>query len=445
MLRCLTLLLFQHKDGEEWFKSRTHLGPIPLLDDLNHASALLERFSKLSIQNSTILTDLWDTFVKDNPFKGISRTLGGFRLDESPFDLNEKYGSNMTAARIDDSKRNLEWLQQHGTCGDHIVAGRSTIRQAGHGAFASRKLPKDTVVAQLPMIHITNRSRLDMYHFVLQNHTKVVDTSRGVAGQQLLLNYCYGHGESSLLLCPYGPMTNYINHNQSNANVRLQWGRPETGNHMPELLNKTVKEIETSSASTGKLAMELLATRDIEAGEEIIMDYGDEWEAAWNAHVASWEPPHKGHKTAVELNADTTSRLRTVFEEHTEQHYPDGVRLYCDTGVEKSDDWKKSYESGKLEEYLWKTDAAWWPCEILRVKTADNGDVLYTTHMFEVDEKTGGEEAKNSILVRDVPRAVFHFIDKPYMSDTFLPNAFRHDIRIPDDLFPAAWRNLKEE
>ena len=345
----------------------------------------------------------------------------------------------MKAARIADSQHNLDWLRAHGTCGDHLVAAPSTLPQAGHGAFAARDLPQGTVVAQMPMIHVTNRSRFDMYHLDAVDDAWVADESRGVVGQQLLLNYCFGHRDSSLLLCPYGPMTNYINHNQTSANVRLRWGRPETGNHMPELLNGTVADIEKSD-SRAKLAMELIATRNIRQGEEILMDYGGEWQAAWEAHVASWQPPQMPPtKTAAEFNTET--ELRTIFEEYYEPHYPASVSLYCDTGVQHPQSrWKEHYADGTLQEYLADEDAAWWPCEILRYKTdPETGRVLYTMHLFE---REAGDQIINSVLVEDVPREIVHFVDRPYSSDTFLPSAFRHDMRIPDELFPRAWRNL---
>ena len=368
--------------------------------------------------------------------------LGAFRPGESPFTLNKRFRGDMTAARIADATRDLEWLRAHGTCGDHIVAAPSSLPQAGYGAHAARNLPVGTVVAQLPMIHISNRARLDMYPLQLVNGTWMADETRGVVGQQLLLNYCYGHQESTLLLCPYGPMTNYINHNQSAANVRLRWGRLEAGNHMPEFLYFSVAEI-AKSDSRAKLAMELVATRDIEKGEEILMDYGDEWQAAWEAHVASWESPRMiPPKSAAELNNETT-KLRTIFDEYDERHYPDSVELFCDTEVHNAEsDWKKRHAKGTLKEYLASIDAVWWPCEILRYKTdPKTGETLYTVHMFEVD----GEQIRNSILVEDVPRDIFHFVDGPYSSDNLLPAAFRHDIRIPDELFPKAWRNLLEQ
>ena len=40
------------------------------------------------------------------------------------------------------STRSISWLQEHGTCVDHIVHAPSTLVGAGEGAFAKRDLPK---------------------------------------------------------------------------------------------------------------------------------------------------------------------------------------------------------------------------------------------------------------------------------------------------------------
>ena len=37
-----------------------------------------------------------------------------------------------------------------------------------------------------------------------------------------------------------------------------------------------------------ELVFDLVATRDIAAGEEIYLDYGQEWEDAWNQYAESW-------------------------------------------------------------------------------------------------------------------------------------------------------------
>ncbi len=77
--------------------------------------------------------------------------------------LQTKFKRNVTAARIDESKRDLDWLRTHGTCGDDTVVKPSTIKQVAMGGFATRFLLNGTIVAQLPMVHITNRSRFDTY------------------------------------------------------------------------------------------------------------------------------------------------------------------------------------------------------------------------------------------------------------------------------------------
>jgi len=45
----------------------------------------------------------------------------------------------------------------------------------------------------------------------------------------------------------------------------------------PEVLKDTLEKI--------GLSFEYVALRDIEEGEEIFMDYGEEWEDAWEQHV----------------------------------------------------------------------------------------------------------------------------------------------------------------
>jgi hypothetical protein len=42
--------------------------------------------------------------------------------------------------------------------------------------------------------------------------------------------------------------------------------------------------------------MEIVALRDIKHGEEVFIDYGPEWEAAWENHVASWTPPQRSKR-----------------------------------------------------------------------------------------------------------------------------------------------------
>ena len=402
--------------------------------------------SKFVVNNfgSVLATDVWTTFVQQTVYND-SRVLMGAFHHSDPNELHTlqtKFKSNVTAARIDESKRDLDWLRSHGTCGDHIIAQPSTMKQAAMGGFATRFLPNGTIVAQLPMIHVTNRSRFNTYGLSKNKDGDYVPYSTSVLGKQLLLNYCYGHAESSLLLCPYGPMNSYVNHNQSFANVRLQWGRSESGNHMPSLLQSSIVSFE--SDATAKLAMELIAIRDIAEGEEIFLDYGDEWEAAWQKHIANWQPvPNsESYVSAAQLQADKVTRLRTIFEEIEHPTYPDTIQTKCDTAITSyPDETIAHFYNGTVERYLWKTDLEWWPCTILRYRLDERtGDYLYAVRLYAYSDD--GENVRSSTLVEDVPRHAIHFVDRPMTCDQLLPNAFRHDIRIPNDIFPVAWRNV---
>jgi SET domain len=405
---------------------------------------LQTKLAKTATTNATaVVADLWTTFVQNTPFRD-SRILWGSFQHDNPRELHmlqTVYHNDVTAARRADTQRPISWLRQHGTCGDHLTARPSTLRQAGMGAFATRTLPASTIVAALPMIHIADRDRLDMYNlFPNEKGEWAIGDDTTVQGRQLLLNYCFGHAESTMLLCPYGPMASYINHNRTLANVRLQWGSPRKGNHAPQLLEETVDHIR-SSYKSAKLAMELVAIREIQAGEEIFLDYGDEWEAAWRSHVANWIPVPDAlmYFSAHQLNEfhDKSVRLRTAYEENEEQRYPDNVQLMCDVSCYfEAELVQELHAAGMLDEYLWKRNRSWWPCAILDSGLGSKGEYMYAIVLKDVNEPF------EEFVVQDVPRDIIHFVDHPYSSDTYLPNVFRHDIRIPDKIFPQSWRNL---
>lgn len=201
--------------GHEWFTGRDYLGPIPLHKHLGRASTLFRKYQSLrngislSGQHASspeIMSDLWDTFIRSSAFSK-SRVLGSFHHDKKDeIQQLDDVNGDLELLRRRQSVRSLEWLHKHGTCGDHIIPGQSTLPQAGRGAIANRDLPVGTVVAQLPLIHITERRRLDTYRIIVDEEDGSVkaDTMSAKSSSQLITNYCYGHELSSLLLCPYG-------------------------------------------------------------------------------------------------------------------------------------------------------------------------------------------------------------------------------------------------
>jgi hypothetical protein len=387
---------------------------------------LVSRAIGMNIPNwSLILEDFWKTFVLDN-FYG-SRILAAL----PSWDEHELMNSiPLIELKRNKMVRSIDWLEEHGVCADHMYMDVSTLPQAGHGAFALRPLKKDAVILPIPLIHIPDRKILEMYEF----HEKdpkdehpLPDQSQ-LAGHQLLLNYCLGHRESTMLLSPYGPVFNMINHNQTLANVKLQWASTERSNHHPDLLERGVSHFDTLSSSV--LAMEVVALRDIQPGEEIFLNYGDEWEEAWQTHISTWEPIEGAatYVSSMQLNK-AQEPLRTVFEA-IDDPYPDSVFLVVNQAFGDRSIRKRG--TTITDEMM--DDFDWVPCEILRRREGDEPDeYLYALSFSDND----------GVVLEDFPRRAFKFYDKSSTSDAFNSNVFRHDIRIPDDLFPDTWKNNK--
>ena len=64
--------------------------------------------------------------------------------------------------------------------------------------------------------------------------------------------------------------------------------------HKPDWLHKNVEYLRDTTNKVG-LSFEYVALKDILEGEEIFMDYGDEWQQAWDDHVATYKPPVDAH------------------------------------------------------------------------------------------------------------------------------------------------------
>ncbi len=420
-------------DGSSWFHDRAQdLGPIPTAGDLPKANTLLKKWDSLRRRHEqrydSALKDLWESFVWASPYSDSSRKF--FALPKNWEETEQVLQIGLINLRKQQSTRSLEWFQEHGICGDNLREGISKIPQAGRGAFATRFLKRDTIIAPLPLIHVPSRKRLEMFppDFTVK---KVVNKTKAV-GQQLLVNYCFGHRDSTMLLCPYGLLTGLINHAKT-PNVKLRWSDPKRSAHSPEWLNKTIEELAEQKFSV--LSMEFVALRDIEADEEVVMDYGEEWEAAWNAHVASWSPDEEAasYVSSSELNeGNETTILRTVFQQFTDP-YPDVVYIGFDLAF-STGDWKEGWKDGTSMERTTVWDKEFATCDVLSIGYNDDGNAFYTTIYW--NDESGKYEK-----VQGVPREAFVFRDNPYTADYLQHNVFRHDIRIPEDMFPDLWKN----
>ena len=144
-------------------------------------------------------------------------------------------------------RRNNTWLHENGVCLDNLYLAKSTIPNAGNGAKSKRFVRKGALISTMPLIQIPDRELLANFHVVMGNDRIAHDVNIRI-GNQLLLNYCFGHRESSILLCP---TTNAIFANHCSEsfncipNAYFKWSNDSK---TEEWLNLSVKEIASVSS-----------------------------------------------------------------------------------------------------------------------------------------------------------------------------------------------------
>lgn len=324
--------------------------------------------------------------------------------------------------------RSLDWLATHPNsyCQDHLKPARSTIKQAGLGAFASRDLKAGQVIGYSPLIHIAKHGKA-----VLNVKLGAKDDPRAPYHPDLVINYSFGHHNSSVLLTPYGAMVNYINHSPDpkKINVKVRWPDKELVAHKPDWLDKDIESLRRTIEKIG-LSFEYVATKDIAAGEEVFMDYGKEWEAAWDEHVKNWKPPAKSVDEYVHSSAWKEKFLRTESE-LKKAPYPDNLHTMCVESYVQSDDSHEfvmpMYPSGDRVE-----------CTVLERHKDEGAEekYIYTVKLHTPDE---------DVTVHSVPEGPgVRLYDKIFSGDWTQTNTFRFPIQIPDDIMPESWLNGPE-
>jgi hypothetical protein len=311
--------------GVEYFPAREKdYGPIPLDENYEEGNQLMSRFNGLrhdvcissssneeeqtcAATNPTLSMNVQSSLLSlmHNSLADIwqSRTLKTLPWDPQHVDYVLEHGTQFLYQNR--SIQSLEWLQENGICIDTIQAGHSTIQQAGRGelvafvlffalsfciacswsffciscswsffsvskgGFATKFIPQGHVVTAVPLIHIPNRDIFTMYGSMPgveeEGDAQFIRNVSQPIHHQLMLNYCFGHRHSSLLLSPYGLLNTVINHSKENANVKIVWSKQ--GTRHPEWLSQPVREW-GDTKHTG-LAFEFVATRNILKGDEV--------------------------------------------------------------------------------------------------------------------------------------------------------------------------------
>jgi hypothetical protein len=515
--------------GDTWFEGRHYLfGNIPLSKNFGTMSKLLRTFTNLRItqsvlqdvvtdededleDNQVLILDLFDTVVRRieemlqpkntnetsdeerlaedklamlidlydtvlHAFKELydSRTLNALPAtfqdaifvgsDTSWYD--EQHSSvNMKEYIQSQHTASLDHVREHGTCIDRIRPGKSTLVHAGRGGFATRYFRQGTVITSSPLLHMPDERVMFMYNFTKYNHEWFRDYKKKKR-VQLMYNYCYGHPYSSVLLLPYGGGINLINHNQSLVNVKIEWTTRQLQflHNTTLITHGTVADMEEDKRP--QLVFQYVATRDIQPDEELFLDYGDEWEEAWQYHLEQYPyfpydtNPSHGTTTkfisAHEYNYYHHDTFVRTMHEVSIDPYPTNIQIRCH---------RMMFYHGAVPHgvYEWTQKDYGLPCRILdrwverKVLVSSNHLDLYTVQMeyvatYDVAEQdydptytkkeTHATQGATWVTRTDVPRSAIRFFDMPYTTEIHHPSAFRHYIQIADDMFPEQWKNL---
>lgn len=326
----------------------------------------------------------------------------------------------------------------------------------GKGLMARKALSKGDNIISSPLIPIHRRE--------LVGDGTGSTAASGVNKYQLLLNYVFGHEDSDLLLLPYGPMVSYINHPPpgKNANAIIQWHQLDKvgvgGDDIPRRQQYHHPELFQLSADVvaemhGKgLLIDIVALTDIGVAEEIYIDYGSAWAKAWDNHVKRWTPPagaptYASADKLFRINGLDKRSVRTVAEQEMDP-YPGNVQTVCyydgDAAVLEVDEEKNIVFTSWITEEDWPHECLRMCIILDRYYDEESKEMLYRAEMlpyegaYDLCILEGGTH-----IASDISWDGILIVDKPYTSDVFLEQAFRHEIGVPDGLYPQQWLRQK--
>lgn len=349
------------------------------------------------------------------------------------------------AYRNPDLVKTQKWLDKYATCVDNLVAKVSTIPEAGRGAFATRDLKKGQIIAPVPLLHIAKDDVTFMFDIIVETLqdggvTAAYDMDKP-RGQQLLINYCFAHPESSMILFPTSPMVALVNHaNPEKANARLTWSKNKHWGNSFDSQDMTPAEL--ADYHHVSLTMELYALRDIAEGEEVFIDYGRDWEEAWNTHMANYKNTDWPLR-AEDLRVEYKTKPFKTTKELEQDPYPAGIVTACIVQTMEMEDGKRKVNDEGNEITLFEgpvefkkfTGGGMHHCEI--IDRQESGDHFYNYTIIE-------QRSEGVIQVERVPHAAITFANLPYTSDIHHKDAFRHPVGVPDVIFPQAWRDRRD-
>ena len=172
----------------------------------------------------------------------------------------------------------VEHISSNSFCLSDIAMNTSTIPLAGRGMIARKHFQKGDIVSISPI--------------VLQPKHEVI----ALRDDSIMLNFCITSPESDVSILPLG-MAAMINHGGIHSNLDLSWhiwpGEKDMFDTVMNIdpkylvIREWMKENNTnhSNSTYTQLYLAYTANRDISSGEEVLINYGIDWELKWSRHL----------------------------------------------------------------------------------------------------------------------------------------------------------------
>jgi hypothetical protein len=211
------------------------------------------------------------------------------------------------------------------------------------------------------------------------------------------------------------------------------------------------------------IVLDIVATRDIAVDEEVFIDYGVGWEEAWKSHIEKWKSPcgERSGMSSKMVKQMNDAKFNSDFHTWSEDHFtvckvrddeagefvhivkdddivPPGSQHTATTSFRGIVGWNHP----GFEYSLGGDDGFRFPCIIL---DADEKEKTFKVVIFRFAMKSKMSELPKARVLQlnnNVPANEVDFINRPFRSDMHWEGAFRHPIKIPDEVFPQQWKDL---
>ena len=363
-------------------------------------------------------------------------------------DWHERRNQHVLVTTEEDAQVELELLEEHGACIDALRVGSVMKKNdSGRGAFVTRFFSKGSVITTTPLL-VLKRDDLTIYEVdESQNYKKNVLKKNNIIGRELLLNYCYGSPNSELLLLPTAPGVNYINHDSQKPNAEIRWSEKMSLFPASELQKwRQLHPLDVLEMGSGKLVMEFIATRDIQHGEEILINYGRKWEEAFQKYLDGESTRGEEERciTATEYLSKQPKEdgenptIRTISEQE-ERPYPAHLQTMCFFYLE-------DVENGCLRpctvvEREWHDGALWYHSYYSWEEHLEDAERLSLNQKCGLGESDVNEEDGYEYW-EWLPAGSVTLVERwksPLERITEGATEFRHEIGVPDGFFPSIW------